>query len=136
MKRIALALMLSIVMLNGCASMLEKGSYANAASRKKTLTKVYDCPFDTAYNAIINLLERRLRLGVSRKYTNADTIFSSYRSPFTTKGAYGYIFKLKKIDANHTEVTLKACGTWNTVSDDDMLDKYIPEELGYIERIK
>ncbi len=42
-----------------------------------------------------------------------------------------YLFTFKSIDENHTEVTLKAKGGIGSVSDKDMLNKYVFEELEY-----
>ncbi len=51
---------------------------------------------------------------------------------FLYKGAYVYLFKLKSIDGTHTQVSLKAQGPTIVVSDKDMVDKYISEELTYL----
>jgi len=143
MKEI-IALIILVLFISGCAGVIERGSYVqvsapmteNAYLTKGVIIKVYDYSFDIVYKAITNLLEKRLRFNISRKYTTNDTIFSCYTSAFTTRGAYVYLFRLKNIDANHTEVSLRAKGTWNTISDNDMLNKYIPEELAYVDRIK
>lgn len=125
---------LSILMLNGCASM-DNTMYGQVSARQKELIKVYDYPYDDVYNAIVSVLERRLKFHVNKTYTTKDTIYSSYASsPFTFlyKGAYVYLFKLKSIDNKHTEISLKAQGSTIVVSDNDMLNRYVPEELKYL----
>jgi len=125
---------LSILILNGCASM-DDTMYGQVSARQKELIKAYDYPYDEVYNAIVSVLERRLKFHVNKTYTTKDTIYSSYASsPFTFvyKGAYVYLFKLRAIDNEHTEISLKAQGSTIVVSDNDMLNRYVPEELKYL----
>jgi len=137
MKKVILCSLL-ILLLTGCAS-TDKFLVMQVSSRKKELVKIYEYPYKDVYNAITSVLERRLQFGVNRKYTTEDTIYSSYTSSpvtFLYKGAYVYLFKLKSVDTAHTQVSLKAQGPTIVVSDNDMLDKYVPEELDYLKRIK
>jgi starvation-inducible outer membrane lipoprotein len=133
MKNIILITLITFI-LNGCASM-DNTLYGQVSARQKELVKIYDYPYDEVYKAIVSVLERRLSFHVQKTYTTNDTIYSSYASsPFTFlyKGAYVYLFKLKSIDSAHTQVSLKAQGPTIVVSDNDMLNRYIPEELKYL----
>ncbi len=130
-----------LILLSGCisAEKIQQGHFNVVSGQKKQIVRIYDYPYNDVYNAILNTLEKRLQLIVSRNYTTEDTIFSS---AFKTGGdfsrhykdAYVYLFKLKSIDDNHTEVTLKAKGDMYSISDTDMLNKYIPEELTYYKK--
>jgi len=134
MRRLIILLGLLLFLLNGCAS-TDKYLITQVSSRHKEIVRVFEYPYKDVYNAIVSVLERRLQFGVNRKYTTQDTIYSSYAlSPvtFLYKGAYVYLFKLKSIDDTHTQVSLKAQGPTIVVSDKDMMDKYIPEELSYL----
>lgn len=134
MRRLIILWGLLALLLNGCAS-TDKYLIMQVSSRHKEIVRVYEYPYKDVYNAIVSVLERRLQFGVHRKYTTEDTIYSSYTlSPvtFLYKGAYVYLFKLKSIDDTHTQVSLKAQGPTIVVSDKDMLDKYVPEELTYL----
>ncbi len=134
-KKVILCSLL-ILLFTGCAS-TDRFLVMQVSSRKKELVRVYEYPYKDVYSAIVSVLERRLQFGVNRKYTTEDTIYSSYTSSpvtFLYKGAYVYLFKLERIDDTHTRVSLKAQGPTIVVSDNDMLGKYIPEELEYLKR--
>jgi len=75
-------------------------------------------------------------LGVDNKFTTKDTIYSSHKvgKPSKWIWTYAYLFTLNKIDDNTTQVILKASGGIGSISDKDMLDKYLPEELSNIRR--
>jgi len=135
MKKIILFGIL-ILLLSGCAS-TDRYLITQVSYRHKELVRVYEYPYKDVYDAIISVLERRLKFGVHRKYTTEDTIYSSYTlSPvtFLYKGAYVYLFRLWRVDDTHTQVSLKAQGPTIVVSDNDMLDKYLPKELEYLKK--
>lgn len=136
-KKQLIVVWMMALLLSGCA-MMEKSLYSQTSynNSKKPLVKAYDYSYDIVYKAITNLLEGRLKLGVNRKYTTKDVIFSCYGMDSLFKGSYGYLFYLKSISDECTEVSLKATGTFNTISDNDMLNKYLPEELEYMKRVK
>ena len=128
--RKATVLLIMLMLISGCAT-IEKGSYI-AVSGQARLVKVYDYPYVDVYNSIVNTLEKRLRLGISRNYTTEDTIFSTFAVGGSVFGSgYMYLFTLKSIDEDHTEVTLKSKGGLTSVSNNDMLNKYVSEELKY-----
>ena len=137
MQKIILFGML-ILLLNGCAS-TDNYLITQVSYRNKELVRVYEYPYKDVYKAITSVLERRLKFHVHKKYTTEDTIYSSYTlSPvtFLYKGAYVYLFRLWRVDDTHTQVSLKAKGDITTVSDKDMMDKYVPEELEYLKNNK
>jgi len=134
MKKILLVLL--CLALVGCAT-IERGSYLIVSGQNKVLTKTFDYPYNSVYSAIISTLEKRLNLAISRTYTNENTIFSTYAAGHSILGSgYMYLFTLKKIDENKTEVTLKSKGGITSTSDNDMLNKYVQEELEYSQRMK
>lgn len=135
-NQLIVAWAIGILLLSGCAS-TDRYLIMQVSSRHKELVRVYEYPYKDVYGAIISVLERRLQFGVNRKYTTEDTIYSSYTSSpvtFLYKGAYVYLFKLESVDDTHTRVSLKAQGPTIVVSDNDMLNKYMPEELEYLKR--
>ena len=100
-------------------------------SRSQAYTKVYKYNYDDVYGAIISMLESRLYLGVDRKVTTKTEIYTSTTQGRAPLWRYAYLFQLKKIDDNTTEVSLKASGGMGSTSDKDMLEKYLVEELVY-----
>ncbi len=116
----------------GCAT-IERNTYLVVSTQTNQIVKIYDYPYDLVYNSIISVLEKRLNLAISRQFTTEDKIFSTFAAGHSILGSgYMYLFILKKIDENHTEVALKAKGGITSTSNNDMLDKYIPEELEYL----
>ena len=135
MKKVILFGML-ILLLIGCASM-DKNLFMQVSYKNKELIRVYEYSYKDVYDAIISLHERRLNFDVNRKYTTEDVIYSSYiPGPVTVfyKGIHGYLFRLWRVDDAHTQVNLKAHGSMISISDNDMLDKYLSEELEYLKK--
>ena len=132
--------------LVGCATVTRfdtqtASSLYNAMTKKQISQKrAYDYSYDDVYRAIKNVLELRLRYGVSRLHTRDNIIYSSYleaHHPGAFIGfAYSYLFELNEIDDSHTQVSLRASGGTGSVSDVDIMNKYIREELAYQEKSK
>jgi len=129
---------LALVTLNSCATGIQhitkKGVYDAVMEKPICQTRVYKYSYDVVYEAITSMLEKRLGYGVSRLYTANDIIYSNYLEAPPRGGcgfAYAYLFILKKLDDTHTEVSLKASGGVGSISDKDMLDRYLMEELKY-----
>lgn len=132
-KLLALLVCLGLI---GCISVtrMEEVEFQIVSQQRSPQVRVYDYSYNDVYNAIINTLEKRLYFGVSRNHTTKDTIFSTHlvgSGNYFLRGDYMYLFKLESIDQAHTQVTLKAKGGLTTISNKDILDRYIPEELMY-----
>lgn len=139
-KKQLIAAWVILFLLSGCASaafhVTKQGMYEAMSARAVNYSRVYDYPKEDVYDAIVSVLTKRLNYGVSRLYSTKDMVFSSFcEAP--SRGQifnYAYLFNLKKIDDTHTEVSLKASGALWIVSDKDMLDRYVKEELEYLDR--
>jgi len=115
--------------LIGCISVeMIKDDLYSVAAAKKGITQVYSYPYLDVHNAIISMLEDELHFDISRKYTKDNTISAVH---YSFGVVYAYVFKLKKIDDRLTEVVLKSKGSLNSVSDKDILGKYLLGELEY-----
>jgi len=113
--------------LIGCISVeMIKDDLYSVAAAKKGITQVYNYPYLEVHKAIISMLEDELHFDTSRKYTKDNTISAVH---YSFGVVYAYVFNLREIDDRRTEVTLKSKGSLNSVSDKDILGKYLLGEL-------
>jgi len=130
-----------ICVLFGCSSMSVTGIssslelYKAVESQSRSYSRLYKYKQNDVFNAIVYMLENKFHVYPDAKLTTIDTIFTSAgQNDSKPSWPHTYLFNLKKIDDENTEVSLKALTAQKAISEKVMLNKYLIEELEYLYR--
>jgi hypothetical protein len=119
--------------VTGISSNLEL--YKVVESQSRSYSRLYKYKQNDVFNAIVYMLENKFHVYPDAKLTTIDTIFASAgQNDSKPSWPHTYLFNLKKIDDENTEVSLKALTAQKAISEKVMLNKYLIEELEYLYR--